>query len=142
VEKEHRQKFLVPVNFSEKSAMALEFALTHSRGVNAEIYIFYVFEDATKNFRRLDRLNEEYMDKMKHMVLKSIERLSAKGVQHAVEDVHRRMAHGKASVEIIKMADAINADMIIMGAPTSTAFKKLAIKAPCSLVMLKQKDLG
>ena len=139
--KNSRIKLLVPVNFSVKSEMALDFALTYSQGMSADIYLFHVFEEATKNFRRLDRLNEEYMERMKQMVNKSIERVHAKGVQHTVKDVHRRMAHGRAPAEILKMADAISADVIIMGAATSSAFQKLALKAPCSLVLLKEKDL-
>ena len=134
-------KLLVPVNFSTKSEMALDFALRFSHGKNTELYVFHVFEDATKNFRRLDKLNEEYMDRMKQMVINQINRLHAHGLIHNVEDVHRRMAHGKASVEILQMASAIRADMIIMGAVTHNQFKKFASQVPCSLVLLKRKDL-
>ena len=138
----HKLKLLVPVNFSKKSEMALDFALNYSQGVSTEIYVFHVFEDATKNFRRLDKLNEEYMERMKQTVINSINRFHAKGKHHSVEDVHRRMAHGRAMNEILKMAEAIGADTIIMGAPTQGQFRKLATQVPCSLVLLKNKDGG
>jgi nucleotide-binding universal stress UspA family protein len=134
-------KLLVPCNFSKKSEMALDFALSYSIGKNTEIFLFHVFEDSTSNFRKLDALNEEYMERMKQMVINAFNRLSARGVQHTVEQVHRRMAHGKAFNEIITMADAVRADMIVMGAPTQSQFKKLATKVPCSLVLLRNKDV-
>ncbi|MEZ4271491.1 MAG: universal stress protein [Myxococcota bacterium] len=139
-----RTKILVPVNFSAKSEMALDFALSYSRErkEKMEIYLFHVFEEATKNFRRLDRLNEEYMDRMKNMVIKAIERVYKLGFQHSVDDVHRRMAHGKASVEILKMADAIQADLLVMGAPTASGFNRFISETPCSMVLLKPKDLA
>ena len=133
-------KLLVPYSFNPKSDMALDYALTYATGVASEIYIFHVFEDATKNFRRLDELNEEYMEKMKNVVLTAIKRLHNKGVTTQVEDVHRRLAFGKAAVEILKMADGIAADMLIMGLPTAKQFKKLLASTPCSLILLKKKD--
>ena len=57
-----KTKLLVPVSFTKKSEMALDFALQFSQGRQAQLYVFHVFEDATKNFRRLDRLNEELSD--------------------------------------------------------------------------------
>lgn len=134
-------KLLVPVNFSTKSEMALDFALRFSHGKNTELYVFHVFEESTKNFRRLDKLNEEYMDRMKQMVINQINRLHSFGLIHNVEDVHRRMAHGRAAQEILQMANAIRADMIIMGAISQGQFKKFATHAPCSLVLLKRKDM-
>jgi len=133
-------RLLVPINFSEKSEMALDFALAHANALNAQIYLFHVFEGVTKNFRRLDALNEEYMERMKQDMLTAIERVQTQGVKPQVEDVHRRLAYGKASVEIIKMAEGIGADMIIMGTPDSRPFKKFMIDAPCTLVFVKRKD--
>jgi nucleotide-binding universal stress UspA family protein len=133
-------KIVVPVNFSKKSEMALDFALSFWAGKNTEVYLFHVFEESTSNFRRLDALNEEYMERMKQMVIQAVERLSHKGIAHTVDQVHRRMAHGKASNEIITMAEGVRSDIIVMGAPTQSQFKKIATKAPCSLVLLKEKD--
>ena len=134
-------KLLVPTNFSIKSEQALDFALTYSAGSNTQVYLFHVFEDARTNFRHLDKLNEEYMDRMKQFALQAINRVAEQGIVHTVEQVHRRLAHGKPPQEILKMADGIRADMVIMGTPESGgAFKKLTSKIPCTLVLVKQHD--
>ncbi|MEE8410744.1 MAG: universal stress protein [Myxococcota bacterium] len=136
----HKSKLLVPINFTKKSELAMDFSLKFSGSMNADIYLFHVFEDSTSDYRRLDRINEEYMERMKQVVMLAIQRLHAKGVAHTVEDVHRRISHGKPWVEILKMAGGISADMIVMGAPTTNQFKKLFLKVPCSLVIVKEKD--
>lgn len=133
-------KLLVPFNFTRKSEMALDFALLYSQNFNADVYLFHVFEDSTKNYRQLDRINEEYMERMKQVVTMAIDRMSAKGITHRVEDVHRRISQGKPWVEILKMAGGVSADMIIMGAAQSNTFKKLLLKAPCTVVLVREKD--
>jgi nucleotide-binding universal stress UspA family protein len=135
-----KQKIVVPVNFSKKSESALDFALSFSGGKNTEIFLFHVFEESTSNFRKLDQLNEEYMERMRAMVMQAVQRLATRGIAHTVEQVHRRMAHGKAADEIITMAEGVRADFVVMGAPTQSQFKKLATKVPCSLVLLKNKE--
>lgn len=54
--------------------------------------------------------------------------------------VHRRISHGKAAIEILKVAAGISADMIIMGKPESRNFKELIDKAPCTVVLIREKD--
>ncbi len=138
--KNGKLKILVPINFSRKSEMALDFALLYSQHFKADVYLFHVFEDKTDDFRRLDRLNEEYMERMKQVVIMAIQRMAARGVTHTVEEVHRRISQGKPSLEILKMAGGISADLLVMGAPESGDFKKLFMKAPCSVVLVKEKD--
>jgi nucleotide-binding universal stress UspA family protein len=133
-------KILVPVNFSKKSEMALDFALLYSQHFTADVYLFHVFEDKTDDFRRLDRLNEEYMERMKQVVNIAIQRMQAQGVTHTVEGVHRRISQGRPSIEILKMAGGISADMVVMGAPESSDFKKFFTKVPCTVVLVKEKD--
>jgi len=139
VEPHAKKKFLVPTSFSRKSEMALDFALAHALQDPAEVYLFYVLEDSTTNYRRLDKLNEEYMERMKTQMMQAIQRLQSRGFMPVVEDVHRRISHGKAGKEILAMANGIAPDMIVMGAPSSNSFKKLITKAPCTLVLVKEK---
>jgi nucleotide-binding universal stress UspA family protein len=135
-------KLLVPINFSHKSESALDFALTYARHLNADIYLFHVFEGATSDYRQLDRLTEEYLERMKQQVILAVDRLAKLGIEHTVDDVYRRIGGGKPAVEILKMASGIGADMIIMGASDGGAFKKLFAQAPCTLVLVKDKDAG
>ncbi len=136
-------KLLVPINFSSKSDLALDYALTYSQRFSADVYLFHAVREATKksaNYGRIDALNEEYLERMRQVVIQAIDRLNALGVTHTVEDVYRRISAGRPWVEILRMAAGINCDMIIMGAPESREFNKLFTMAPCSLVLVKQKD--
>lgn len=135
----NKTKYLVPVNFSAKSNRALDYALEHSQSPDTEFYIFHVFEDATRNFRRLDKLNEESMQRMKDLVMQAIERVQKKGINPNIDNVHRRIAHGKAGVEILSMAEGILPDYIVMGAPASNAFSRLVTHTPCTLILVKEK---
>ena len=137
---EEQQKLLVPFSFTKKSEMALEFGLRYSQTMQASIYLFHVYEESSSDFRKVDKLNEEYLDRMKQIVMSTVNRLQEQGLTHTVDSVFRRIAHGKPSVEILKMAGGIGADVIIMGAPESSACKKLVAKSPCTLVLVKEKD--
>lgn len=135
-------KLLVPINFSRKSDQALDFALTYARQLNADIYLFHVFEGGTSNYRQLDRMTEEYLERMKKQVILAVSRLAQMGITHTVDDVYRRIGGGKPAVEILQMASGIGADIIIMGASATGQFKKLIAETPCTLVMVKDKDTG
>jgi nucleotide-binding universal stress UspA family protein len=137
-----RQKFLVPFNFSKKSEMALDFALRYSNSTPADIYLFHVFEKGATDFRKLDKLNEEYLERMKQIVTQAVEKLHAAGFTTHVNDVHRRVANGKPGTEILKMAAGINSDMIFMGSPSSFGFRRLIFKAPCTMILCREKDSG
>lgn len=135
-------RLLVPFSFTKKSEMALDYALRFHRDahVQASVYLFYVHEDPVSNFRKADKLNEEYLERMKDIVIRSIDRLKEEGFSHSIDSVFRRIANGRPSVEILKMAGGMAADMIIMGAPRSKQVRRLVEKAPCTLVLVKEKD--
>ena len=133
-------KLLVPYNFTPKSDLALDFALAYSHNHNAEIYLFHVFERVETDYRRVDKLNEECLDRMKQTVMDAISRLHTRGLSPSVENVHRRVGQGKPWIEILRMTAGIVADMVIMGAPRSAHFKRLILKAPCTVVLVREKD--
>ena len=133
-------KILVPTSFGSRSSLALEFALGYSQSHNAEVYLFHAHDTKTSDFRRLDRINEEMLSLMKNAVMSAIEILRDRGIHHAVGRVHRRISHGKAWMEILKISAGISADMVIMGAPRDSTFNRLITKAPCTIVLVKEKD--
>lgn len=135
-----KAKLLVPFDFTKEAEGALDFALNYSQVLAADVYLFHVLEGSSRDFRRTDRLNEEYMDRMQQAVVAAHERMTAKGGTAHVENVHRRMGAGKPAAEIIKMAGGINADLIIMGAANSRGAIKMLQKAPCTVVLVKEKD--
>lgn len=138
-----RFKILVPTNFSHRSTQALEYALmyTHQLNVPSEVYLFHAY-DANKraDFRQLDQVNEESVERMRVLVLGAIDTLRSRGFEHQVDTVHRRLSYGKPWDEILKVAGGIGADMIIMPHPTQSGFRRVIEKAPCTLVLVKDKD--
>ncbi len=143
-------KVVVPVNFSPaenfgapdispKSLLALHFALTHVSGRPAAIYLFHVLENTSRDFRQLDHVNEEIVELMKKFVLTAIDTLRRRGVQCDIEQVYRRISHGKPVAEIMQMATGMDADLIVMGAPSSRAFRNFTNKVPCTVVLTKDK---
>ena len=112
-------KLVVPTNFSKKSEIALDFALTYVRDQQADVYLFHVLEAKGSDFRELDRQNVELMDRMKTHVLQAVERLHKQGLTPKVDNVHRRISHGRPGTEVLQIATGVNADVIVMGAPTS-----------------------
>lgn len=133
-------KIVVPTNFSRKSEMALDFALMYSRFADADVYVFHAVEEKITDYRELDRLNVEHMERMKQAVLQAIERLTQRGLNHSIDEVYRRTSHGKAAIEVLRIAAGISADMIVMGKPSNKHFKELIEKAPCTLVLTRDKD--
>lgn len=135
-------KLLVPTNFSHKSEMALRFALNYSyrRGGGAEVFLFHSYDQKNVDYRQLDRINADVIERMKTAVLEAIKAMEDVGEGHSVDTVHRRLSYGKAPAEILKMAAGMGADMILMGHPSSSNFRRLIEKSPCTLLLLKDKD--
>lgn len=133
-------KLLVPFSFTRKSEMALEYALRYSQTIAADIYLFHVYEEKSSDFRKVDKLNEEYLERMKQIVITTINSLQQEGINKTAEDIFRRIANGRPPVEILKMAGGIGADVVIMGAPDVRAFRKLIAEIPCTLVLVREKD--
>ncbi len=133
-------KIVVATNFSKKSEAALDNALILSRGWNAEIFLFHCFEARQTDYRELDRINVENMERMKDLVIKSLERVAQHGYTPSIEQVNRRISHGKVGHEILEIATGVGADFIVMGAPTSDKFKKIFAEVPCSVLMVKEKE--
>lgn len=129
----------MPFNFSRRSELALEWALSQTRAQSSTVYMFHVLEETTRNYRRLDKINQEAMERMRTAFMQVLSRLRERGIVPTVQDVERRFGAGKAAVEILQMAEGIAPDMIVMGAPTSSTYKKLVLNAPCTIVLVKDK---
>lgn len=142
-------KIVVPINFAKpegleappvtlKSTLALRFALSHAGGTG-EIFLFHVLEHSSSDFRQLDHLNEEVVQLMKMAILTTTNELRGQGIACDIAEVHQRISHGKPVAEIMQMATGVDADMIVMGAPRSRAFHRFIDKAPCTVVLTKDK---
>lgn len=138
-----RQKILVPIDFSDNCRHALAFAIDHVQSHEAEIYLFYVIEDNKRGqFKGAAEKLEEDLERMKDLMMTTLDKMAKTwGEKPRIGEVHRRIANGKPWQEILRMAGAITADIIVIGASTKGKNAlKVAEHAPCTVSIVREVD--
>lgn len=138
-----RQKILVPIDFSDNCRHALAFAIDHVQSHEAEIYLFYVIEDNKRGqFKGAAEKLEEDLERMKDLMMTTLEKMAKVwGEKPRIGEVHRRIANGKPWQEILRMAGAITADAIVIGASNKGKNAlKVAEHAPCTVCIVREVD--
>ena len=139
-----RQKVLVPIDFSDNCRHALAFAIDYVQSHEAEIYLFYVIEDNKRGqFKGAAEKLEEDLERMKDLMMTTLDKVAKNwGEKPRIGEVHRRIANGKPWQEILRMAGAITADMIIIGASTKGKnAPRVMENAPCTVCIVREKDM-
>ena len=150
---EPRSKVLVPVDFSECSQLALDFAVKHVEKFSSELYLFHVFEPVGRYRFAAESWVEKIaadVERMEKMAVVEMEKLveDSETLQR-LRNFHCRVASGKPWEEILRMSSNIGADIIIMGthgreglerAFVGSVTEKVIRRAPCSVVCVKPKD--
>ena len=151
---------LVPIEYSNISIKAIEEALLQADQHNGTLFLFRVGDG--KNLGKFGRRNtlskalDAALDEMDKMLRKAIINVSQK---HAINLdtiglIHKRVASGLATNEILKMASNIAAKSIVIGLETSldedyekgkSGFHSdflgsLMTKAPCNMTMVRTYD--
>ena len=141
------KEIVVPTDFSEHSLRALDYAVEIADKFSSELKIVYVIEpliqaaDVAWSSVDFDRLNQAHKDSADRQIQALLDERIPKNV-HAEFVV----LTGKPFIEIVRLARADNADLIVMathgrGAIThmlmgSTA-EKVVRKAPCPVLTVK-----
>lgn len=110
------KKILIPTDFSETANLALEHAVHLAKTCNAEIFLVHVV--STFAFRV--NLPEIDLDESKNSKLTNAVVLKLKQIAEDIEEkhglkVHTLMASGSIKSEVIKLANEIDADLIVLG---------------------------
>ena len=148
-----RAKVLVPIDFSEGSQRALDFATQYVEKIPSELYLFHVFEPVGRQRfvgkQLLDKVEAE-IDRMEGMAIAELERLITDDeTRRRLRNFHCRVASGKPWEEILRMAANISADIIILGtyeregierALLGSVAERVVRRAPCTVVCVKPKD--
>jgi len=115
-------KIIVPIDFSENSIKALEFAIFMADKKHAKITLVHVvevvYDFASQAAIALDSM---YNDGEK-MLKKLIEKYKASGVE-----MEYRIVDGVASISVARIADEIEATLIVMGTQGASGIKKALI---------------
>lgn len=115
-------KIIVPLDFSENSYKALEFALSVADKKTGEITLVHVveviYDFASQAATALDSMFEDGEKLLK----KNIEKYRASGVAMDYE-----ILEGNAAITVARVAEERNADLIVMGTQGASGIKKALI---------------
>ena len=132
------RKILVPVDFSDQSAAALEYASAFAKDYGAELLIVHVIEPVIQDLEGIEPIE------------------AVEGLQAALRDVRpkdesigysHRMLDGPPADAILRLAEEESVEMIVMGTHGRTGFKRLIMgsvaeevvrKAACPVLTLRQ----
>lgn len=119
------KKILIPTDFSDTANLALAHAVNLAKICNAEIYLVHVV--STFSFRvnlpEVD-LDESQNSKLTNAVSLKLKQISEDIEQNQGVKVHILMAAGSIKTEVVKLADEIDADLIVLGTHGVTGLKE------------------
>ncbi|HEY5658671.1 MAG TPA: universal stress protein [Myxococcota bacterium] len=143
------KKILVPVDFSSHSARALDYAMGLARHFDGKIYLLHSYpvhieRIAAYGMTVPENFEQECRDAAAQHLHKWVEKVSAEGVK-----VEAIVTPTFASEAIVKRAEQIGADLIVMGTRGLTGVSHVLLgsvaertirHAPCPVMTVKESD--
>jgi nucleotide-binding universal stress UspA family protein len=144
------KKVVCPIDFSEVSMGALRLARQICEGVDGELVIVYVVEpivaptDFTYGSLTSGELEDRLVERSRQALAEQIASLG-----YAEAKVHSRVERGRASAEIVRVAQEEAADLIVIGTHGYTGMAHVLLgstaervirKAPCPVLTVRPKD--
>ena len=124
-----RLKVLVPVDFSEPARRALAWAFDYAARAPCELHLLHVVEDHLGD--SLSGLARQRMAAELGAIAAAaeaeLERMLPDPEERAAVPVVRHVTHGKPAPEILRIADKLGAEMIVMGAHGRSGLDRLLI---------------
>ncbi len=129
------KKILVPLDFSDTSRKAFYVALKYARVFNADTVALHV-NDVGRSFDEMEKSAAE-LARLEEGVDRRLNELWADG---GLDEVDRRRVSveirgGKPWVEIVKTADDLGCDLIVMGTHGTTGLKHMLIGSQAERVV-------
>ncbi len=140
-----KNKILVPIDFAEQSAIALDQACNFAKMTSADITLLYVIEDQGFITKLLSKKQHE--DIKKH-VEKDLDKMAKDYEKKTKIKFNTLVARGRVYEKVTEIADMLNATFIIMGCKGDKGFKKKFIgsnalrivrEAECPVITIKGK---
>ena len=143
------KKILCPVDFSEISANALEYAVFLASHHHADLLLLHVVEHLHEfdHYQILVFTPQELTEKMEKQAYEELRKLT-EPIKKTIK-VETVIRQGKAFVEIIREAKEKDMDMIVMGSHGRTGISHMLIgsvaekvvrKAHCTVLIVRTKD--
>src|SRR5690554_4366475 len=113
-EKFEVNKILIPIDFSKTSKVALEHAANLCSKFKSELYLLHVF--TSSNIDVFPNLNmKRNYDNVKNAVAKEMDAIANDFREKYGVKVNSEIRDGSISKEIVRTAEEVKADMIVMG---------------------------
>lgn len=141
------ERILFPIDFSEGSMNALDYAVSLSKEYNAKLYLLHVVHDIsmTAGWQVPHiRIDELYRD-MEESARKELERCCMEDIRD-LKNVERIILRGIPHEEILKVAREKKIDIIVIGTHGRTGIDRLLFgstaekvvrKAPCPVLSVR-----
>src|SRR5579862_6164438 len=107
------KKILVPIDFSEISLTALDYAAYIAKNTNAEILILHVFESFEQNVK-IDQVFD-YSEVIEKGIQSKLNELKVERTNLWGVNIKTKVIQGKIHKEIDHIATQENAGLIVMG---------------------------
>lgn len=137
---------LVPLDYSEHSARALETAVEMARGLGAVIHLVHAFEVPVPIVTPYEvAIPENYVEPVREEATRRLEEARDKVAAQGIE-VTAHLTESPAATAIVRIAEEVGADLIVMGTRGNTGLKHLLLGsvaertlrlAPCSVLTVK-----
>jgi nucleotide-binding universal stress UspA family protein len=145
------KKILIPIDFSETAALALEHGVFMAKLMKAEITFMHVFEAMTF-VSALDysvhNIGIEHESNMERAAREELEKIANEVRARSSVTTETRIEVGRAHSRIVEVAKEIDADIIVMGTHGVSGFSeflmgsnafRVANTAPCPVLSVQMK---
>jgi nucleotide-binding universal stress UspA family protein len=115
------QKILVPIDGSEHSLKALDYALEFASRYVADLHVLSVFSLTEETFHLIQRVTPRtFSESYRQDVKEKKEQIVTEAVKHAQSlrphlTITQSIVQGRPADQIVKVAKELNIDLIIMG---------------------------
>lgn len=141
---------IVPIDFSEQSTIALNQSYNLARLTGADITLIHIVdEDIFSSMLNLFADKEKQIDLLMTGVKVKMKEVAEEVRQKSGLNVQIRIEHGKIYEQVVKVAEELNANFIIMGTNGPTTLRKKFIgsnavrvinEAHCPVITIKGKE--
>ncbi len=146
------KKILVPIDFSDYSLTALDYAIDFAQAFNSELHLIYVIEPMIypTDFSMGQIAIPEMPENIDQKIESDLENLIKEKIAGKVK-AEKIVKTGRPFLEIIETASAIDADLIIIATHGLTGMEhllfgstaeKVVRKAPCPVLTLRKPIKG
>jgi nucleotide-binding universal stress UspA family protein len=138
----YAKKILFPTDFSETSQAAFEHAVNLARDTGAVLVIVHVEEPPMPYGEAIISLPERFDEELKRRL---------EEVHESTIPCEHHLLVGDPASEIVRLAEALNVDLIVMGTHGRTGLSRLLMgsvaeavvrRAPCAVYTVKHHELA